>query len=190
MFGARRGGLLPQRHQGLHDLAASAERVNAQGIMWMAARWGGAFTPLLVALVLTIHVVAARFRAVRRNRRDLGGLLLPLVPGQSPRYKSVNAAELRADRSETSTWRPVTATCLGAVPPVAHGLAALGPVFLPVLRLVLLHYLASHLSSGGAGCEFGNRRPALDTAAVSGRMRIVPDRVPVSGVESLDGRRG
>src|SRR4051812_12734407 len=29
------------------------ERVRAQGIMWLSARWGGAFTPLLVAWVLT-----------------------------------------------------------------------------------------------------------------------------------------
>ncbi len=28
------------------------ERVRAQGIMWMSARWGGAFTPLLVAALL------------------------------------------------------------------------------------------------------------------------------------------
>ena len=28
------------------------ERVRAQGIVWLSARWGGAFTPLLVAWVM------------------------------------------------------------------------------------------------------------------------------------------
>jgi sugar phosphate permease len=30
----------------------TSERVRAQGIMWLSARWGGAFAPLLVVLLL------------------------------------------------------------------------------------------------------------------------------------------
>ena len=45
LFGAGEAGLLPQPDEGVHFLAAHRERVRVQGIMWMAARWGGAITP-------------------------------------------------------------------------------------------------------------------------------------------------
>ena len=46
-----RGGLLPEYRTGVLQLAAAIERVRAQGIIWLSARWGGAFTPLLVAFL-------------------------------------------------------------------------------------------------------------------------------------------
>ncbi|HET8550423.1 MAG TPA: MFS transporter, partial [Bryobacteraceae bacterium] len=79
------------------------ERVRAQGIMWLSARWGGAFTPLLVVLVLNhmswprafelfgaLGVVWAIFfyRWYRDNPRD---------------HKSVNAAELALLRGAEET---------------------------------------------------------------------------------------
>src|SRR5262249_34694217 len=38
------------------------ERIRAQGIMWLSARWGGAFTPLLVAGLLQITTWRWAFR--------------------------------------------------------------------------------------------------------------------------------
>ena len=50
-----RGGLLSELTKAFTTWLPQKERVRAQGIMWLSARWGGAFTPPLVALVMS-HV--------------------------------------------------------------------------------------------------------------------------------------
>src|SRR5260221_4927007 len=52
MFGAGEAGCFPNLTKAFTTWLPPEERVNAQGILWMSARWGGAFTPPLVALVL------------------------------------------------------------------------------------------------------------------------------------------
>jgi MFS family permease len=51
-FGAGEAGCFPNVTKAFTIWLTKEERVRAQGIMWMSARWGGAFTPLLVVLVL------------------------------------------------------------------------------------------------------------------------------------------
>src|SRR6266511_3483519 len=53
LFGAGEAGCFPNLTKAFTIWLPKVERVRAQGIMWLSARWGGAFTPLLVAWVLT-----------------------------------------------------------------------------------------------------------------------------------------
>jgi ACS family glucarate transporter-like MFS transporter len=53
MFGAGEAGCFPNLTKAFTIWLPQVERVRAQGIMWMSARWGGAFTPLLVVWVFS-----------------------------------------------------------------------------------------------------------------------------------------
>jgi len=52
LFGMGEAGCFPNLTKALTIWLPAVERVRAQGIVWLSARWGGAFTPLLVAWVL------------------------------------------------------------------------------------------------------------------------------------------
>ena len=52
LFGAGEAGCFPNLTKAFTTWLPAGERVRAQGIMWLSARWGGAFTPLLVAVIL------------------------------------------------------------------------------------------------------------------------------------------
>lgn len=52
LFGAGEAGCFPNLTKAFSSWLPTAERSRAQGILWMSARWGGAFTPLLVVAVL------------------------------------------------------------------------------------------------------------------------------------------
>ncbi|MBC7924717.1 MAG: MFS transporter [Bryobacteraceae bacterium] len=51
LFGAGEAGCFPNLTKAFSAWLPNHERTRAQGIMWMFARWGGAFTPPLVILV-------------------------------------------------------------------------------------------------------------------------------------------
>ena len=51
-FGMGEAGCFPNITKAFTTWFPQNERVRAQGIMWLSARWGGAFTPLLVVWVL------------------------------------------------------------------------------------------------------------------------------------------
>src|SRR5438046_2301171 len=50
LFGAGEAGCFPNLTKAFTTWLPPNERVRAQGITWLSARWGGAFTPLLVAV--------------------------------------------------------------------------------------------------------------------------------------------
>jgi MFS family permease len=52
LFGAGEAGCFPNLTKTFTTWLPPRERVRAQGIMWLSARWGGAFTPPLVAMVM------------------------------------------------------------------------------------------------------------------------------------------
>ena len=53
LFGAGEAGCFPNLTKAFTTWLPPRERVRAQGVMWLSARWGGAFTPLLVAWVMS-----------------------------------------------------------------------------------------------------------------------------------------
>lgn len=50
-FGAGEAGCFPNITRAFSNWLPQSERVRSQGIIWLSARWGGAFTPLLVAFL-------------------------------------------------------------------------------------------------------------------------------------------
>jgi MFS family permease len=54
MFGAGEAGCFPNLTKAFTLWLTKPERTRAQGIMWMSARWGGAFTPLLVVWIFSL----------------------------------------------------------------------------------------------------------------------------------------
>jgi MFS transporter, ACS family, glucarate transporter len=54
LFGAGEAGCFPNLTKAFTTWLPRNERVRAQGIMWLAARWGGAFTPPLVFLIFKV----------------------------------------------------------------------------------------------------------------------------------------
>ena len=52
LFGAGEAGCFPNLTKAFTTWLPERERVRAQGITWLSARWGGAFTPPLVAIVM------------------------------------------------------------------------------------------------------------------------------------------
>jgi MFS family permease len=94
LFGAGEAGCFPNLTKAFTTWLPQHERVRAQGIMWMSARWGGAFTPVLVVLVF-------QFMSWRRAFELFGaiGVVWAVIfwwwYRDNPRdHKSVNAAEL------------------------------------------------------------------------------------------------
>ena len=53
VFGAGEAGCFPNLTKAFTTWLPEDERVRAQGIMWLSARWGGAFTPPVVYLIMT-----------------------------------------------------------------------------------------------------------------------------------------
>jgi len=60
LFGAGEAGCFPNLTKALKDRLTEPERVRAQSVLWLSARWGGAFTPLLVTLILDAGVISWR----------------------------------------------------------------------------------------------------------------------------------
>jgi MFS transporter, ACS family, glucarate transporter len=94
LFGAGEAGCFPNLTKAFTTWLPNNERVRAQGIMWMSARWGGAFTPLLVAWTF-------QFMSWRTAFAAFGGLGIIWAVAfyfwyrDNPRdHKSVNKAEL------------------------------------------------------------------------------------------------
>jgi MFS family permease len=54
LFGAGEAGCFPNLTKAFEAWLPRRERIRAQSVMWMSARWGGAITPYLVFLVLTL----------------------------------------------------------------------------------------------------------------------------------------
>jgi MFS family permease len=93
-FGAGEAGCFPNLTKVFTTWLPQDERVRAQGIMWMSARWGGAFTPLLVVWIFQLM-------SWRRAFEIFGvlGLIWAIFfyrwYRDNPRdHKSVNEAEL------------------------------------------------------------------------------------------------
>lgn len=94
LFGAGEAGCFPNLTKAFTTWLPPDERVRAQGIMWMFARWGGAFTPPLVAVVF--GYMSWRWAFVLFGALGvLWAIPFYLWFRDNPRdHKSVNTAEL------------------------------------------------------------------------------------------------
>jgi len=94
LFGAGEAGCFPNLTKAFTTWLPQRERVRAQGIMWMSARWGGAFTPLLVVWV--IHYMSWRhaFEVFGALGVLWAAVFYPWFRDNPRDHKGVNAAEL------------------------------------------------------------------------------------------------
>ena len=94
LFGAGEAGCFPNLTKAFTTWLPLHERVEAQGIMWTFARWGGAFTPPLVILVF--HYMSWRWAFVLFGSLGIiWAVFFYVWYRDNPRdHKSVNAAEL------------------------------------------------------------------------------------------------
>ncbi len=112
LFGAGQGGGFPVLTKTFTSWLPHGERVRAQGVMWLSARWGGAVAPVLVVTLI-------QFVSWRRGFEILGALGLV--------WRSFFGAGIVTTRAITGVWarpnlrywvavttrRPDTATCRG-----------------------------------------------------------------------------
>ncbi len=94
LFGAGEAGCFPNLTKAFSTWLPKNERTRAQSLMWMGARWGGAFTPLLVVIVMAF----VNWRIAFQIFASLGvvwAVVFWLWFKDNPRdHKGVNAAEL------------------------------------------------------------------------------------------------
>jgi MFS transporter, ACS family, glucarate transporter len=124
-FGAGEAGGFPNLTKAFSTWLPQAEKVRAQGIMWMFARWGGAFTPPLVILAfkyMSWRYVFASFGALgvvwaiffynwyRDNPRDnkkVNDAELAIIAGSAklgPGHGDVPWRKLLGSRSVRLLW--------------------------------------------------------------------------------------
>jgi MFS family permease len=115
LFGIGEAGCFPIITKSFATWLPSEERTRAQGILWTAARWGGAFTPLLVVFVL--RFVSWRWSFVIFGSLGLlwGAFFYSWYRDDPHQHPRVNAAERRlvsqtaalAPSSEGVPWRRI-----------------------------------------------------------------------------------
>ena len=94
LFGVGEAGCFPNLSKMMRNWLPGRERLRAQGLMWFAARWGGAVTPFLVALLLQ-HVSWRRTFEIFGLLGIVWGVLFYRWFKDRPRdHPSVNEQEL------------------------------------------------------------------------------------------------
>jgi MFS transporter, ACS family, glucarate transporter len=94
LFGAGEAGCFPNLTKAFSAWLPRHERTRAQALMWMGARWGGAFTPLLVVAVMAFVSWRVAFQ-IFAGMGLVWVIIFWLWFRDNPRdHKRVNAAEL------------------------------------------------------------------------------------------------
>jgi len=108
-FGMGEAGCFPNLTKAFTLWLPAAERVRAQGIMWLSARWGGAFTPLLVAWVLSLMSWRWTFVVFGAVGVVWAVFFYRWFQDNPQQHPSVNAGELALlqDAQKNSTHGPV-----------------------------------------------------------------------------------
>jgi ACS family glucarate transporter-like MFS transporter len=108
-FGMGEAGAFPSVTRAFSDWLPAGERARAQGILWLSARWGGAFTPLLVAGMMSV----VSWRTVFEIFGVIGVLWAILFfrwyRDRPEHHPAVNKAELKLleGRTTASTHGPI-----------------------------------------------------------------------------------
>ena len=159
LFGIGEAGCFPNITKAFTVWLPERERVRAQGINWMCARWGGAFTPLLVGWILgwvdwrTAFVLfgvlgflwaIGFYRWFRDDPRE---------------HKDVNAAEVAPDRGGRQPFARARGYAVGQDAGLGARVAAVAAVFRHLLQLVFLHHLAAGLHGQETAASISARMP-------------------------------
>jgi MFS transporter, ACS family, glucarate transporter len=94
LFGAGEAGCFPNLTKAFSAWLQTHERVKMQGVMWMAARWAGAITPILVVQVLKLVSWHIAFPLFGSLGVIWAVLFFRWFRDKPTEHKSVNAAEL------------------------------------------------------------------------------------------------
>src|SRR5258708_6317742 len=95
MFGAGEAGCFPNLTKAFTTWLPPEERVNAQGILSMSARWGGALTPLLVVQFLKVMCWRHPFQLFGGIGLIWAVVFYRWYRGNPRDNKNINAAEMR-----------------------------------------------------------------------------------------------
>jgi len=93
LFGAGEAGCFPNLTKAFNRWLPAHERARAQGIMWMSARWGGAFTPILVLWCFTFMHWRTSFLVFGLLGVVWAAIFFWWYRDDPRQHKSVNAAE-------------------------------------------------------------------------------------------------
>jgi MFS family permease len=94
LFGTGEAGCFPNLTKAMTIWLPQRERVRAQGVMWAFARWGGAFTPPLMALAFQYMSWRWAFGLFGIIGLIWCAIFLVLFKDNPREHKGVNAAEL------------------------------------------------------------------------------------------------
>jgi ACS family glucarate transporter-like MFS transporter len=94
LFGVGEAGCFPNLAKTFTNWLPFEERMRAQGLMWFAARWGGAITPFLVALLLQYVTWRHTFEMFGLLGIVWGSLFYVWFRDHPRDHPAVNAAEL------------------------------------------------------------------------------------------------
>ena len=172
LFGAGEAGAFPNITRVLATWLPVKERERAQALVWLATRVSGAFTPLLVAMLISgigwrrtfeVFGVIGVIWAVLFYRwyRD--------VPSEHP---AVNAAELAMLPPAKDTAIAHTGVPWGVIFSNPNVWLLSVQVHVPGVRLVVLHQLAADLPSRRTRRELQDGRAARRPAVAARRRRL------------------
>jgi ACS family glucarate transporter-like MFS transporter len=114
LFGAGEAGCFPNLTKAFATWFGGEERTRAQSLMWLAARWGGAFTPLLVVFILEFVSWRGTFYSFGSVGFVWAVFFFRWFRDDPAVHPDVNAAELalmplrdavHADPHEPAPWR-------------------------------------------------------------------------------------
>ena len=189
LFGAGEAGAFPNLTKTFNRWLPLRERSRAQGIMWMSARLGGAFTPLLVYLCLQ-HVTWRTAFLLFGLPGVIWAILFFRWYRDDPRaHPRVNAAEAALMPVEAGSGRALQGAVEETVH-VANGLVPVRAIFRVQLLLLVLHHLVPDLPAQGARVRFEAQRAAGRHAAVRGRGGVAVRRLDFPDPQPAVGWRG
>ena len=148
LFGVGEAGAFPNLTKAFSNWFVGEDRTRAQAIMWLAARWGGALTPLLVVFVLDFVNWRQSFYIFGAVGFVWAFFFFRWFRDTPDQHPGVNAAELARLARPAERHGAGHAHGQRAMDEVLHqpiGVAALPAVRVSELRLLVLHHLAADL---------------------------------------------
>lgn len=99
-FGAAQAGCFPSLTKVFTTWLPQHKRTPAQGIMWMSARWGGAFTPVLVVWVLTLMPWSSAFMLFGFFGVAWAAIFFRFYRDRPTEFKATNGSGIESENSE------------------------------------------------------------------------------------------